>query len=1455
MITVTTIYGGASPHEVESSVTKIIEDAVTNVEKIKKVTASSFESMSFVIIEFTQSAESKEALQEVQRRVNEVLSLIPAEAEKPVISKFSLNEMPVLTVAAVSNMEDREFYRFMKEEIKPRISRIEGVGMMSLIGGEEREIKINLDKKKLQNYGLSALEVLESIRKSNFDFPAGKMKDASGQYNVRIKGKIENLNEINNLVLRDLPGSGKIIIRDLAEVTDGTKEIISVSRLNKITALGVIVQRQSGANTVNVCEEVKREFSNIEREYTSQGVKFEIGQDESVFTLQSAKAVNYDLMYAIFLVGITMLIFLHSIRNSIIVMIAIPASLISTFICMYIFNFTLNMMSLLGLSLVIGILVDDSIVVLENIHRHLEMGKDKKTAALVGRHEIGFTALSITLVDVVVFLPLALLSGVVGNLMRQFAAVIVVSTLLSLFVSFTITPMLASRFSKLGRLTKDSLMGKISFWIDEFFKKLSANYAKILSWALNHKSTIIITATVLLFSSFALLPAGFIGAEFISVADKGEISVVLELEPGAKLERTSTISRRMENILLDRPEVTKVFANIGSSEEGFVGQTSNNVAELRVGLLPKEERDQSILELCKVYKDIAREIPGVEARVAPLTMFGTTDMAPVAVGISGANYDEVVKVADKIEIIVKNTPGTSDVRKSTESGKPEMHVEIDRERMAALGLTLDYVGAELRVAINGDNSSKLREGQNEYDIRIAYDEYDTNNPDNLENYSFINSYGNQIYLKQFADVVYASGPSKLERKYRNSSVTVMSMVAGRPSGDIGKDIKKEIDKMVLPAGIKITYENDLEMQDESFGSLGIAFLAAILFVYLILAALYDSFIYPLSVLLTIPLAIIGALFALALTMNSLNIMSLLGMIMLVGLVGKNAILLVDRTNQNRTLGLSVNDALLEAARTRLRPILMTTLTMVFGVLPIAFSSGASNEMKHGLAVVLIGGLTSSLFLTLVLVPVMYVKNEQLREWTIRVIKKLKRTNKEGSYLPSNILSIVFAFTILSSSAMAQELRLSLDDAVALALKNNRQIELSQLEYDKSDQKLNESWGNLLPEISAEGTYIRNTKLPVFYLPSDFFGIPGGGSVPMEIGEKNVYEGYLKFQMPLFNYAIYPGIRAASEENKAMREKTYLTKNEVISEVKKTYYGILATHEQLEVVEKSIDRAIERINDVKSLYNQGLATDVDTLTAFLGIESLKPVRLKMANIISNSLTGLKYLLGQSENEQIVLTDSLVESDDNNLSSIESAYRSSLSQRPEVKILGHQLRAHEEIKNIAKSEYYPSLSAFGQIKIEAQSHDYKFHNYNWPTSSFVGMQLSVPLFSGFKSKARVELAEIDINRTQIEIIDLKASLYNEIQSAHIKVEEALANLATQKSNILLAERNYEIARSRFKNGFSKLSDVLDAELLLREATAGYINELYNLNIATVEFERATGSVLAEKKFDYINNQSNN
>jgi HAE1 family hydrophobic/amphiphilic exporter-1 len=975
-VTITTVYTGASPTEIETVVTKQVEDAVSSIEKISAINSTSREGVSVVTIEFSNSADTNIALQDVQRKINEARRSLPDGIEEPVVSRFAIDELPVLRMGATSNLSDTGFYQLLKNEVKPLLSNINGVGQVVIQGGREREVRVNIDPDRLESQGLTITDLIEAVRKSNLDFPAGSVDADDRKFVVRLAGKFTNLEELGNLVIRSSGPEGVVYLHDVAEVQDTFREIRTISRVNGRNAVGILIMKQNDANTVDVSRLVHQKLAQLESLYRDQGLKFDIAQDASTFTIDAVTAVQHDLFLAILLVALVMLVFLHSLRNSIIVMVSIPTSLVTTFIGMYLFGYSLNLMTLLALSLVVGVLVDDSIVVLENIYRHLEQGEAPRDAALNGRNEIGFTALSITLVDVVVFLPLSLIGGLVGDIMREFSIIMVISTLVSLFVSFTVTPLLASRFSKVEPLSTDTLGGRMAIAFEHWYGQAREGYLRLLDWSLRHPIRVFSAAILLLFSSFALVVLGKIGGEFIEVSDRGDFSIILELESGTSLDVTNRFVRQVERKLQAYPEVDKILVNVGASNEGFYDQTSDNVAELNVRMIRKENRRRSTDQVMRLIRKELVGMPGLKVAINPIGIFGTANETPVTVIVSGPSRGDVDRVAGVLEDRLKGMRGTADVRLSSSVGTPEMRVEVDREQMSTFGLTMADVGSVMRVAYSGDDISKFREGGEEYDIRLILDEEFRKKTGGIGDISFRSRSGDLVRLGQFSSLEQTRGYSVLQRRNRNSAVWVKAQVVGRPVGDIGRDIDALMtslrNKGVVPKTVTYAYEADLKRQGESNTALLSAFLVAIIFVYLIMVALYDSWIWPAVVMFSIPLAIIGALWALALAGKSLSIFTILGIIMLIGLVGKNAILLVDFINKFRAEGMELMPAITEAGKERLRPILMTTLTIVFGLLPIALSSSSGSEWKSGLAVALIGGLSSSMFLTLLVIPVVYV---------------------------------------------------------------------------------------------------------------------------------------------------------------------------------------------------------------------------------------------------------------------------------------------------------------------------------------------------------------------------------------------------------------------------------------------------------------------------------------------------
>jgi hydrophobic/amphiphilic exporter-1 (mainly G- bacteria), HAE1 family len=993
VITISTVYPGASPGEIENTVTKKVEDAVSSLEMVKKVESKSYESLSVVMVTLQPEANADYSLNDAQRKINAIVKDLPEDADPPSLVKFSLSDLPVVTLGATSNMDEVAFYDLLDKKIEPILSRVNGVAQVTLVGGQEREIQVNLDEDKLKGYGLTIPQVQQAVLSSNLDFPTGSVKTRENSMLVRLAGKYRSVEEMRSLVVSSKNGI-QVRLGQIADVQDSQKEAEKIARVDGKSAIAIQVTKQTDANAVQVSEDVKAVISKIEKDYAKEGLKLEVANDTSEFTLVAAEGVIHDLFIAVFLVAFVMLFFLHSLRNALIVMVSIPASLIATFIGIYLMGYTLNLMSLLGVSLVVGILVDDAIVVLENIYRHMEMGKNRVRAAYDGTAEIGFTVAAITLVIVVVFLPIAMSTGLVSNIITQFCVVVVIATLLSLLSSFTLIPWLSSRFGKLEHIEGKNIFGKIILGFEKGLDIFTQWVTGILTWALASWKTKLASLFVAIgLFIFSIMIAGkYVGGEFFAKLDRGQFMVQVELPKDASLEQTNLMMLEAEKFLKQKKEVASTITTVGQTSEGMGGsQSTAYKGEITVTLVDEDKRaDNSFVYAAKTKLELEKALVGAKIKTVPVSIMGGADNAPIALTITGNDFESTLAFAQKAATELRSISGATEVKLTSEAGSPEIDVKVDRDKMAALGLDLQTVGVTMQTAFNGNTDGKFRAGQYEYDINIRYAQYDRMNIDNVRNIPFTNSMGQEVKLAQFATISEGSGPSLLERRDKSTAVTVQGQTVGRPVGSVVADLKAKLEKMEKPAGISYIWGGDEENQGEGFGTLGIALLAAIILVYLVMVALYNSFVYPFVVLFAVPLSFIGALLALALTNNTLNIFTILGIIMLIGLVCKNAILLVDFTNHRKEQGESTFNALVQANHARLRPILMTTIAMVFGMIPIALAKGGAAQMNNGLAWVIIGGLISSLFLTLIIVPVVYSVFDGL----IRRLSKGEPTNYE-----------------------------------------------------------------------------------------------------------------------------------------------------------------------------------------------------------------------------------------------------------------------------------------------------------------------------------------------------------------------------------------------------------------------------------------------------------------------------
>lgn len=980
VVVIKTMYPGAEPQEVETSVSRKIEDALSNLEGVDYLETKSMPNASVIIANLKYGTNVDKAMQDAQRYIDNIKKDLPADIQSPVMSKVSPNDLPIISISATSKLSETEFFQKMKDDFLPQIQQLKGVAEITLLGGEEREFQVKVNQDKLVYYKISLSQVVDAINRSGLDLPAGKVQTQKENNSVRITGKFTAIEDIMNVqVAMPMPNS-PVYVKDIANVIDGVKEIASVSRYNGVNGIGLMLKKQGDANAVDVSKLVQEKLKVIEEQNKDAGVKFTIADDSTDKTIAAVNSVVFDLFLAVILVSIVMLLFLRSYRNSLIVLVSIPTSLVTAFAVMWLLGYTLNLMTLLAMSLIIGILVDDAIVVLENIQRHLDKGKEKRTAAMDGRMEIGFSALSITLVDVVVFLPILFLQVFVADMLKQFSVVVITSTLTSLLVGFTLVPWLASRIGKKEDLQPTNIMNRFLLWFEHQLNTFIEWYGRQLVWVLSHK--LIFTGIVLLLfvMTLGIMKQGIIGKEMMSTGDQGKFRLNLEYDKTITVQQNNIVSQQIENYILQHPEVSTLFSNIAGPSTGIgsLGVGAANKSEFTIQLKSEKERSMKTEEFMKhLLSQLRTNFSGINFSVAVIGLLPKG--APIKITLSGGDIDLVMKTSHELKSVIETIPGADNVQLSVVEGNPEYKVIPNKDKMQRLGLSTAYVGMNLRTAFTGNDDASLTENGTEYPVRIWLDEFDRKNFEDVTHLTIVNPMNTPIEVSQFATVVQDNSPSLLERLDRQASVTLTAESFGRPSGTLADEVITYLKSKPLPEGVKLSWGADIKTQNESFGALGSVLLISFILIYLIMIALYDSYIYPFVALFGIPVAAIGAFLALNLSLNHLTLFAQLGLIMLMGLVTKNAILIVDFTNQLKAEGKHFKEALIMAGKERLRPILMTTLAMAIGMLPIALGKGTASEWKNGLAWVIIGGLLSSLILTVFLVPLVYYVVDTIKE--------------------------------------------------------------------------------------------------------------------------------------------------------------------------------------------------------------------------------------------------------------------------------------------------------------------------------------------------------------------------------------------------------------------------------------------------------------------------------------------
>ena len=986
---VVTQYSGTGPEEIETLVTRPLEEIMGTVQNIESIQSFSQTGSSIVVVQFDWGTDIDSASQDMREKVDMIRAALPDDCEDPMIFEMDPNMMPVMTLAMSGSVGLDDIKLLAEDEVKNRLERIEGVASVEISGGLNRQILVEIRPEALESYGISLQQVINSLRGENLNVSGGTVEEGGREYLVRVVGQFPTVESIGNVHISS-PTGGSLRLGDIAVIEDGFRDIDQYSTVNGKHSVALFVSKQSGANTVEVARKINDTLEEL-RGRLPQTVEIFPVVDQSEFIEKSINSVLQNIILGSILAILVLFVFLRSVRTTLIIGVAIPISVIATFALVYFRGLTLNMMTLGGLALGVGMMVDNSIVILENIFRHRHEGADRAKAAYVGASEVAMAITASTLTTVAVFFPIVFVKGLASEIFTPLALTVSFALLASLGVALTLVPMMASQLlvtevNGTGD-NEDTLRGRIFAKTGAWLDGLDEKYRRLLQWSLGRKKTVLLITVGTLVLSIALLP--LVGVEFIPTVDEGLMSVSVELPHGSTLERTEEVITRVTEIVEAQPETDTIMTTVGSQlgqSSGFMsGEGQSEYGRLDVLLVDKNERKRSTMEVVEAVREEVNKIPGAEFGVAasdPLMPGGGGDDggAPMSIEIRGNDLDTLARIAEDIHELVASVPGTREVYTSLEGGSPEAEIRIDRSKAALYGINPAEIGTVTRAAVDGQIVTRFRTGDDEVDVRVRFPEEYREKMQDLMDLKLSGSGGIQVPLSEVGELVLTEGPNVIQRNDQVRTVTVSSQLFGRSLGHVEKEIREKLDRYVLPSGYTVEYGGESKEMAEAFGDLSIALLLALVLVYMILAAQFESFMSPLVIMFSLPVTIVGVVLGLLFTGRSFSVVAFVGAIMLAGIVVNNAIVLVDYINQLRARGMDREEAILEAGPTRLRPILMTALTTILGMVPLAIGIGEGAEVRTPMGTAVIGGLLTSTVLTLVVVPVMYIILDNLGTW-------------------------------------------------------------------------------------------------------------------------------------------------------------------------------------------------------------------------------------------------------------------------------------------------------------------------------------------------------------------------------------------------------------------------------------------------------------------------------------------
>ncbi|WP_010584360.1 efflux RND transporter permease subunit [Schlesneria paludicola] len=982
---------GASAEEIETTVTKVIEEAVNQVSGIDELRSTTREGMVTVAIQFRLDKDGDVAAQEVRDKISSILNQLPQGMEPPVINRFDLDAAPIMTIGVSGRRDVREVTEIAKHQIQEQLQTVQGVGAVFMSGGRTRAVNVIVNTERLSSYGLSIEDVRQALITQNLEVPGGIVNQSSRELVLRTLGRMQSAAQFNDLIVANRAGY-TIRIKDIGTAVDSVEEPRGLSRLDGQNAVSLFVQRQSGTNTVAISDAVQIRLARI-KEALPDDVKVEIIQDQSRFIRESMAEVNFHLLLAAVLVSLTILLFIRDWRTTVIATMAIPTSIIPTFLFMHYMGFTLNNITMLALILAIGIVIDDAVVVHENIFRHMEeFGKDAFTASRDGTREIALAVLATSLSLVVIFVPVAFMGGIVGRFFSSFGLTVAFAIVMSLFVSFTLTPMLCAHFLKLEPQESGHAQSKNG----AIYSAVDRLYGWALAWSLRHR---FITLTICVLVFFSTIPiASRLGVNLVPRDDQSEFQVTYITPEGYTLERSNQVLTEIEGRLAQLPGVVHRFTIIGQNS-GAAGKGQGDVTRGSIYFRIKEleERQYSQFEVMGLARAILKDYPDLRTAVSDVSAIGVSgqDSRTFQISIQGPDIDKLAMYSADFMTRLRKIQGLVDVDSTLSLRKPEVQVMIDRDRASDLGIPVQTIANSLNVLVGGQIVSRYKEGTEQYDVWLRADKPFRATPQSLESLTLPSPTAGQVQLSSLASLIEARGPSQIDRFNRQRTVTLLAHPDGISLNDAVQQARAILKELKLPPDYEVTFGGQAKTLGETGYYFMVALILSILFMYLILAAQFESWFHPVSILAALPVTIPFGLLSLLMFRTPMDLYAMFGLFMLIGIVKKNGILQIDKTNELRAHGLERTAAILEANHTRLRPILMTTVMLIAAMIPIALGRGPGAGARASMAKVIIGGQSLSLLLALLVTPVTYAVIDSFVQWVGRVVKRFHQTSRDS----------------------------------------------------------------------------------------------------------------------------------------------------------------------------------------------------------------------------------------------------------------------------------------------------------------------------------------------------------------------------------------------------------------------------------------------------------------------------